>query len=151
MPRTDQDPRIKSKGNTFDPTDTWFRSDPLPPQPKRPAPVHKPPKLGQTSKQPSQGAAPSAPATEASGTLAPPSNPDNYRPISPGRRSITSAPGVRRGDIRWSVHNSFRIALDWHGVLDRLLMPLGVLEQRALDQTARLNSRSSLFCLSQET
>ena len=32
-------------------------------------------------------------------------------------------------------------ALDWHGVLDRLLTPLGALEPRALDQIARLNSR----------
>ena len=130
-------------------TENWFRAETVPPRPKRAAPpppppqvpVHKPPpaKLGQTVKQSPQGAASSAP--KGGGSLAPHRDPDHYRQLFPGERTTTSAPGVRRGDIRWSIHNSFRIALDWHGVLDRLITPLGDLEPRALDQIAQLNSR----------
>ena len=130
-------------------TENWFRAEAVPPRPKRAAPpppppqvpVHKPPpaKLGQTVKQSPQGAASSAP--KGGGSLAPHRDPDHYRQLFPGERTTTSAPGVRRGDIRWSIHNSFRIALDWHGVLDRLLTSFGVLEPRALDQITQLNSR----------
>ena len=48
---------------------------------------------------------------------------------------------VRRGDIRWSIPEAFRIALDWHGVLDRLISRLGVLEPRPLELIQSLDSR----------
>ena len=49
---------------------------------------------------------------------------------------------VRRGEIRWSIPEAFTIALDWHGVLDRLISPLGaVLEPRPLELIQSLDSR----------
>ena len=54
-------------------SDNWFANVDIPARPKRDPPKHKPPPvgLGQTPKQPPQGAAPSAPGTAATGSLVP--------------------------------------------------------------------------------
>ena len=66
----------------------WFANVDIPARPKRDPPKHKPPPvgLGQTPRQPPQGAAPSAPQTAATGSLAPHRDTDLNRPLSPPRR-----------------------------------------------------------------
>ena len=88
-----------------------------------------------------EGAASGAPSS-ASGGLAPhrePSPPRDIPPVPPRRYYDTRQ--ARAEDIRFGHGPSFKIALDWHGVLDKLLDNFGVLEERPLQLIQALNTR----------
>ncbi len=89
-----------------------------------------------------QGAASGAPSS-ASGGLAPhrDPNPSPPRRVSSVHERRYQREGPRAEDIRWNQAASFKIALDWHGVLDRLVDKFGVLETRPLQVIASLDSR----------
>ena len=156
-------PAIQAKGvkqSPPPPAQTWFRDTnppPLEPQqiperPKRAPP--SPATTAQPGKAPPQkvleqrakeaaakGAASGAPSS-ASGGLAPhrnPSPPRDVPPVPPRRYYDTSQ--ARAEDIRFGHGASFKIALDWHGVLDKLINRLGVLEERTLQRIQALNTR----------
>ena len=156
-------PAIQAKGvkqSPPPPAQTWFRDTnppPLEPQqiPERPKrappspattaqPGKAPPQkvLEQRAKEAAaEGAASGAPSS-ASGGLAPhrnPSPPRDVPPVPPRRYYDTSQ--ARAEDIRFGHGASFKIALDWHGVLDKLINRLGVLEERTLQRIQALNTR----------
>ena len=88
-----------------------------------------------------KGAASGAPSS-ASGGLAPhrdPSPPRDIPPVPPRRYYDTRQ--ARAEDIRFGHGASFKIALDWHGLLDKLLDNFGVLEERPLQLIQTLNTR----------
>ena len=156
-------PAIQSKGisqSSPPPAQTWFRNTnppPLEPQsiperPKRAPP--SPATTAQPGKAPPQkvleqrareaaaeGAASGAPSS-ASGGLAPhrdPSPPRDIPPVPPRRYFDTRQ--ARAEDIRFGHGPSFKVALDWHGVLDKLVDDFGVLEERPLQLIQALNTR----------